>query len=158
MCSNRLQSVQFVHSGSRAEYRVSAAVVVHTAAGHSKPEATLHFAYRAKTAPAAAAAAAAANGSSDSLECPLCMRLLWEPVATPCAHLFCRTCFARSCDYGNKCPSCRTVIDLCKTLSSMSCRPGACQLIYEFPRYRTSCDVFEVSWSSSYCFSSCLVI
>lgn len=54
--------------------------------------------------------AAAGSASSDAFECALCMRLLYEPVATPCAHLFCRPCFLRSCDYGNKCPSCRTVL------------------------------------------------
>lgn len=55
------------------------------------------------------AGTAAAVTATDALECVLCMRLLYEPVATPCAHLFCRPCFLRSCDYGNKCPSCRTV-------------------------------------------------
>lgn len=57
---------------------------------------------------------------TETLECPLCMRLLWEPVATPCAHIFCRTCFARSCDHGNKCPSCRTVLHVGRSVPVLS--------------------------------------
>lgn len=45
----------------------------------------------------------------DDVECILCMKLLFEPVTTPCGHTFCRGCFARSADHSNKCPMCRTV-------------------------------------------------
>mmetsp|Transcript_14889 Transcript_14889/g.44946 ORF Transcript_14889/g.44946 Transcript_14889/m.44946 type:complete len:483 (+) Transcript_14889:291-1739(+) len=64
--------------------------------------------------------AAAGSASSDAFECALCMRLLYEPVATPCAHLFCRPCFLRSCDYGNKCPSCRTVLHVGRAIPVLS--------------------------------------
>ena len=45
----------------------------------------------------------------DDVECILCMKLLFEPVTTPCGHTFCRACFARTTDHSNKCPMCRTV-------------------------------------------------
>ena len=45
----------------------------------------------------------------DDTECILCMKLLFEPVTTPCGHTFCRACFARTTDHSNKCPMCRTV-------------------------------------------------
>ncbi len=37
------------------------------------------------------------------------MKLLYEPVTTPCGHTFCRACFARSMDHSSRCPMCRTV-------------------------------------------------
>jgi hypothetical protein len=46
---------------------------------------------------------------ADDLECILCMKLLYEPVTTPCGHTFCQPCFARAVDHSNKCPNCRTV-------------------------------------------------
>lgn len=50
------------------------------------------------------------EGGDDELECILCLKLLYEPVTTPCGHTFCKPCFARSADHGNKCPMCRTVL------------------------------------------------
>ena len=47
--------------------------------------------------------------SSDDTDCSLCMKLLYEPVTTPCGHTFCRACFARSMDHSSRCPMCRTV-------------------------------------------------
>ncbi|EPQ29662.1 uncharacterized protein PFL1_02882 [Pseudozyma flocculosa PF-1] len=41
------------------------------------------------------------------LECQLCYLLLYQPLTTPCGHTFCRSCFARSLDHGNRCPLCR---------------------------------------------------
>lgn len=46
---------------------------------------------------------------ADDADCILCMKLLYEPVTTPCGHTFCKACFARSMDHGNRCPMCRTV-------------------------------------------------
>jgi Lon protease-like protein len=43
-------------------------------------------------------------------ECTLCLKLLYEPVTTPCGHTFCSPCLARSYDHANKCPMCRTVL------------------------------------------------
>lgn len=37
------------------------------------------------------------------------MKLLYEPVTTPCGHTFCKACFGRAMDHGAKCPMCRTV-------------------------------------------------
>jgi hypothetical protein len=46
---------------------------------------------------------------SDDTDCILCMKLLCEPVTTPCGHTFCRACFSRALDHSSKCPCCRTV-------------------------------------------------
>ncbi|KAH7652434.1 putative E3 ubiquitin ligase protein [Dioscorea alata] len=47
---------------------------------------------------------------TDDFECTLCLKLLYEPVTTPCGHSFCRSCLLQSMDHGNKCPMCRTVL------------------------------------------------
>ncbi|CAL1411824.1 unnamed protein product [Linum trigynum] len=47
---------------------------------------------------------------SDDFDCTLCLKLLYEPVTTPCGHSFCRSCLFQSMDRGNKCPLCRTVL------------------------------------------------
>ncbi|CAN0896029.1 LON peptidase N-terminal domain and RING finger protein 1 [Linum grandiflorum] len=47
---------------------------------------------------------------SDDFDCTLCLKLLFEPVTTPCGHSFCRSCLFQSMDRGNKCPLCRTVL------------------------------------------------
>uniref|UniRef100_A0A8C5D8X3 LON peptidase N-terminal domain and ring finger 3 n=1 Tax=Gouania willdenowi TaxID=441366 RepID=A0A8C5D8X3_GOUWI len=41
------------------------------------------------------------------LECSLCMRLLYEPVTTPCGHTFCLQCLERCLDHNPKCPLCK---------------------------------------------------
>ncbi|XP_061643269.1 LON peptidase N-terminal domain and RING finger protein 3-like [Phyllopteryx taeniolatus] len=41
------------------------------------------------------------------LECSLCMRLLYEPVTTPCGHTFCLQCLKRCLDHNPKCPLCK---------------------------------------------------
>ncbi|KAN0059659.1 hypothetical protein ACQY0O_008230 [Thecaphora frezii] len=41
------------------------------------------------------------------LECQLCYLLLYQPLTTPCGHTFCKSCFARSLDHGDRCPLCR---------------------------------------------------
>lgn len=46
----------------------------------------------------------------DDFRCPLCVKLLFEPVTTPCGHTFCRGCLMRSLDHTNRCPMCRTVL------------------------------------------------
>ncbi|KAG8196255.1 hypothetical protein JTE90_023811 [Oedothorax gibbosus] len=40
-------------------------------------------------------------------ECSLCMRILWEPVSTPCGHTFCRVCLNRCFDHRPTCPLCK---------------------------------------------------
>lgn len=47
---------------------------------------------------------------SDDFDCTLCLKLLYDPVTTPCGHTFCRACLLQSMDHGNKCPMCRTVL------------------------------------------------
>ena len=41
-------------------------------------------------------------------ECPLCMRLLWQPITTPCGHTFCRVCLDRTLDHNSACPMCKS--------------------------------------------------
>ncbi|XP_057518696.1 uncharacterized protein LOC130799575 [Amaranthus tricolor] len=47
---------------------------------------------------------------TDEFDCTLCLKLLYEPVTTPCGHSFCRSCLFQSMDRSNKCPLCRTVL------------------------------------------------
>eukprot|EP00899_Mesostigma_viride_P014799 jgi/Mesvir1/2331/Mv19356-RA.2 len=53
-----------------------------------------------------------ALSDADEFDCTLCLKLLFEPVTTPCGHSFCRSCLFRSFDHGNKCPMCRKVLYL----------------------------------------------
>ncbi|CAD7703702.1 unnamed protein product, partial [Ostreobium quekettii] len=57
-----------------------------------------------------------ASRDVDDLECVLCLKLLCEPVTTPCGHSFCSQCLQRSLDHSNKCPCCRTVLHLSQEL------------------------------------------
>ncbi|XDB55007.1 hypothetical protein AB1E18_008478 [Capra hircus] len=41
-------------------------------------------------------------------ECALCMRLFFEPVTTPCGHMFCLKCLERCLDHVPHCPLCRS--------------------------------------------------
>lgn len=52
----------------------------------------------------------------DEFECILCLKLLYQPVTTPCGHTFCRDCFLRAGDHSNKCPMCRTVLHVGRQL------------------------------------------
>ncbi|GMH31541.1 hypothetical protein Nepgr_033385 [Nepenthes gracilis] len=47
---------------------------------------------------------------TDDFDCTLCLKLLYDPVTTPCGHSFCRSCLFQSMDRSNKCPLCRTVL------------------------------------------------
>ncbi|KAG8448274.1 hypothetical protein GDO86_015388 [Hymenochirus boettgeri] len=44
---------------------------------------------------------------SSDLDCSLCMRLLYEPVTTPCGHTYCLKCLERCLDHNPKCPLCK---------------------------------------------------
>ncbi|XP_018418544.1 PREDICTED: LON peptidase N-terminal domain and RING finger protein 2 [Nanorana parkeri] len=44
---------------------------------------------------------------SSDFECSLCMRLFYEPVATPCGHTFCLKCLERCLDHNQHCPLCK---------------------------------------------------
>jgi len=50
------------------------------------------------------------NMREEDGECTLCLKLLFQPVTTPCGHSFCRPCLAQSLDHRNRCPLCRTVL------------------------------------------------
>ncbi|XP_068718410.1 LON peptidase N-terminal domain and RING finger protein 3-like isoform X1 [Montipora capricornis] len=45
--------------------------------------------------------------STEDLECTLCCRLFYEPVTTPCGHVFCRSCLNCNLDHRPTCPICR---------------------------------------------------
>uniref|UniRef100_W5MUE9 LON peptidase N-terminal domain and ring finger 4 n=1 Tax=Lepisosteus oculatus TaxID=7918 RepID=W5MUE9_LEPOC len=45
--------------------------------------------------------------SPSDFECPLCIRLFFEPVTTPCGHTFCKSCIERSLDHNLRCPLCK---------------------------------------------------
>ncbi|KAJ8337672.1 hypothetical protein SKAU_G00366380 [Synaphobranchus kaupii] len=45
--------------------------------------------------------------TASDFECPLCIRLFYEPVSTPCGHTFCRNCIKRSLDHNLRCPLCK---------------------------------------------------
>ncbi|KAG9346982.1 hypothetical protein JZ751_005909, partial [Albula glossodonta] len=44
---------------------------------------------------------------ASDFECPLCMRLFYEPVTTPCGHTFCKSCLERCLDHMTQCPLCK---------------------------------------------------
>lgn len=37
---------------------------------------------------------------SDDLDCTLCLKLLHQPITTPCGHSFCRGCLLQALDHG----------------------------------------------------------
>ncbi|XP_067422824.1 LON peptidase N-terminal domain and RING finger protein 1-like [Emydura macquarii macquarii] len=45
--------------------------------------------------------------SVSDLECSLCIRMLFEPVTTPCGHTFCKECLERCLDHRPNCPLCK---------------------------------------------------
>ncbi|XP_031442899.1 LON peptidase N-terminal domain and RING finger protein 1 isoform X1 [Clupea harengus] len=45
--------------------------------------------------------------TASDFECPLCIRLFYEPVTTPCGHTFCKNCIERSLDHNLRCPLCK---------------------------------------------------
>ncbi|XP_053574671.1 LON peptidase N-terminal domain and RING finger protein 1 isoform X2 [Bombina bombina] len=45
--------------------------------------------------------------SISDIECSLCIRMLLEPVTTPCGHTFCRECLERCMDHQPYCPLCK---------------------------------------------------
>ncbi|KAL1347319.1 hypothetical protein HN51_020787 [Arachis hypogaea] len=57
---------------------------------------------------------------NDEFDCTLCLKLLYEPVTTPCGHSFCRSCLFQSMDSGNRCPLCRTVLFISPRTCSIS--------------------------------------
>ncbi|CAG0918954.1 unnamed protein product [Notodromas monacha] len=42
------------------------------------------------------------------VECPLCLRIFWEPVTTSCGHTFCQSCLYRALDTSVACPLCKS--------------------------------------------------
>ncbi|CAG0880455.1 unnamed protein product [Darwinula stevensoni] len=45
-------------------------------------------------------------------DCPLCLRMYWQPITTPCGHTFCKSCLERSLDHNPECPLCKGPLDL----------------------------------------------
>ncbi|KAK6173031.1 hypothetical protein SNE40_016570 [Patella caerulea] len=46
--------------------------------------------------------------NKEDLECSLCYRLFYEPVTTPCGHVFCKQCLERCLDHQTCCPLCKS--------------------------------------------------
>lgn len=46
--------------------------------------------------------------NSEDFECSLCYRMLYQPVCTPCGHMFCRPCLDKVLDHKTECPLCKT--------------------------------------------------
>ena len=92
----------------------------------------------------------------DDFRCPLCVKLLFEPVTTPCGrmhythtensapvgvhslltrctpytgHTFCRGCLMRSLDHTNRCPMCRTVLHTRSATQKPRCAPVVSPLL-----------------------------
>ena len=53
------------------------------------------------------AIAASTVVSKDDFECPLCFRIFFKPVTTPCGHTFCKMCLDRILDHNTVCPMCK---------------------------------------------------
>ena len=93
---------------------------------------------RARSLPLASVAAQAAADDEEAqaeedAECTLCLKLLYDPVTTPCGHSFCRPCLQQALDHRNKCPLCRTVL----LMSAASLQPSVslqALLLRFFPR------------------------
>ncbi|KAJ8283134.1 hypothetical protein COCON_G00056530 [Conger conger] len=56
------------------------------------------------------------SSSHADMECSLCMRLFYDPVATPCGHTFCLKCLERCLDHNPTCPLCKE--NLCEYLAT----------------------------------------
>ena len=48
----------------------------------------------------------------DDLSCPICFRLLYEPLCLPCGHTYCRSCLGKalSAKASQECPTCRAPV------------------------------------------------
>ncbi|XP_059645524.1 uncharacterized protein LOC132287064 [Cornus florida] len=57
---------------------------------------------------------------TDDFDCTLCLKLLYDPITTPCGHSFCRSCLFQAMDRGNRCPLCRTVLFISPRTCSIS--------------------------------------
>mmetsp|Transcript_4840 Transcript_4840/g.9041 ORF Transcript_4840/g.9041 Transcript_4840/m.9041 type:complete len:330 (+) Transcript_4840:735-1724(+) len=43
----------------------------------------------------------------EELDCPLCLRVFYEPVTSSCGHSYCKNCLLECFKRGRKCPICR---------------------------------------------------
>lgn len=41
-------------------------------------------------------------------DCPLCLRMLWQPVTTTCGHTYCKMCLEQALDHKPSCPLCKS--------------------------------------------------
>lgn len=44
-------------------------------------------------------------------ECSLCFQIYFQPVTTPCGHVFCKQCLFRAIKHSSACPLCRSKLD-----------------------------------------------
>jgi len=56
-------------------------------------------------------------------ECSLCLRIFYEPVSTPCDHVFCKGCITEALLHKEACPLCKkslkNVINNCRINSEL---------------------------------------
>lgn len=51
---------------------------------------------------------ASISGLRDDFDCPLCLKIFYQPISLHCGHTFCRGCIKRSLNLQPHCPVCRT--------------------------------------------------
>ncbi|XP_017275236.1 LON peptidase N-terminal domain and RING finger protein 1 [Kryptolebias marmoratus] len=89
-CLSLCQAVSFLPAAEEDEE-----MMMRKEDGHSRGESKAH---REKTLDVL---------TVSDFECPLCIRLFFEPVTTPCGHTFCKSCVERSLDHNVRCPLCK---------------------------------------------------
>ncbi|KAL1814774.1 hypothetical protein ACET3Z_017348 [Daucus carota] len=57
---------------------------------------------------------------TDDFDCTVCLKLIYEPITTPCGHSFCRSCLFQAMDRCNRCPLCRTILFISPRTCSIS--------------------------------------
>lgn len=65
-------------------------------------------------------------------ECALCMRLLFEPVTTPCGHTFCLKCLERCLDHAPHCPLCKDKLSELLATRNFNVTVLAEELIFQY--------------------------
>ncbi|XP_057599631.1 LON peptidase N-terminal domain and RING finger protein 2 [Hippopotamus amphibius kiboko] len=65
-------------------------------------------------------------------ECALCMRLLFEPVTTPCGHTFCLKCLERCLDHAPHCPLCKEKLSELLASRNFNITTLAEELIFQY--------------------------
>ncbi|KAF1987274.1 hypothetical protein K402DRAFT_331032 [Aulographum hederae CBS 113979] len=68
----------------------------------------------------------------NTVDCHVCLSLMFDPVTTPCGHTFCRKCLTRSLDHSRYCPFCRRKLDIPPSLDRQSSNLRLVSLLMSF--------------------------